>query len=62
MKIILVLLAAFTLLTGCASVERQAKTVTDTICNMSDAEKSALAEQFDKITSPNKIRVICKED
>jgi hypothetical protein len=44
---------------GCASVERSAKTLTEKICSLSDSEKTVLAEKIDEITKPNKIRIEC---
>ena len=46
-------------LTGCATIEGEVKSITDKICAMSDTEKTLLAEKFDSITAPNKIRVEC---
>jgi uncharacterized protein YceK len=59
MRCLLIILVAAITLAGCASVERSAKTVTDKICSLSEAEKTVLAERFDDITDPHKIRVVC---
>ena len=52
------------LLSGCSLASEaidKAKWVTDYVCTMTPAEKTALAERVDKATYPNRIRVECAE-
>jgi len=55
----LIILVAVIILPGCANLERSAKTVTDKICKLTEAEKIVFAEQLDEMTKPNRIRIEC---
>jgi len=63
MKYLLIVLVVATL-SGCSLANEaidKAKWVTDYVCTMTPAEKTALAERVDKATYPNRIRVECAE-
>lgn len=60
MRILVFALVIGFLFSGCAVVDHAAW-VTDRVCEMSPAERTALKERVDSITRPNVIRVECRQ-
>lgn len=58
MKVVITL-SAVLLLSGCSIVPAFMGYATDKICAAPPAVQATMAREIDKVTSPNKVRVVC---